>query len=361
MNAGGLAIAEYFISTQMIGPAMVAAIIAAAVAMGPLAIVQLITGISCLFGPARSLTPIGALLSMLPLSPVWIISCPTGIWACLGFKRGKRTPVSVALPNKNSWGATTLMFIRESRWATTTGMFNVAAGVMLIAALAAFRYGYYPAEMHYRVVDTNQKDESLYRAVQDRLQLSEGFRGVGYDRHSQPSMLTVRTWRYCRGQIKERLSVQDAPHLVWLPAPTDLAKVEIDGAETVSRWPVGAMPPGHDLLRAAGHHLGTATRVGDNAFELSSTFVGKVSSPFPTQLIVELTPNGREQLANGGGEDLVAIGLVVGGIVEGIAPTESVSQRQMVFHLAPSSNLTSAALRAGIRGPVLPSQLELLD
>ncbi len=98
---------------------------------------------------------------------------------------------------------------------------------------------------------------------------------------------------------------------------------------------------------------------------LASDFVGKVSSANAndeSQLIVELTSNGREQLATLGGENSTGgLGLVIGGLVEGIATKASISQKQIVFQLSKTSDLTSDGIAAGIRGPNIPTQLELLD
>jgi len=93
--------------------------------------------------------------------------------------------------------------------------------------------------------------------------------------------------------------------------------------------------------------------------------VGKVSAADTNderRLIVELTSHGRKQLATLGGENPTAgLGLLIGGLVEGIASKASISQKRIVFQLSKTSDLTSDGIAAGIRGPKIPTQLELLD
>ena len=55
------------------------------------------------------------------------------------------------------------------------------------------------------------------------------------------------------------------------------------------------------------------------------------------------------------------LGLVLGGLVEGIAERASISPKQMVFQLSADSGLRGDGIAAAIRGPSIPSQLELLE
>jgi len=282
LNAGVLAILEVIFARHSTGLALVACVIATAVLLGPLAILQLVTGILNLIGPTRSLSLTTSVLSMVPLSPVWIVSFPTGVWAYHEFERGNQIASTTTSHSKKNWGTTTLMFIRESRWATPTGLLKATAGLLVIAALVAFNNGYYPAEMRYRIVNNNFGRGVLDRAIQGRLQTFGGFRGIDYDRFwidydrfDRPTILTVRTWRCCRERVENLLSVQEIPQLAWLESTTetDESALASDG-DTHQEQPNKAIPvvSGIDTssFRTAEHNLGTAVHAVRDTFDLSS-------------------------------------------------------------------------------------------
>ncbi len=373
LNAGVLASCQvFFVRSGLTAAAFIACVIAAAVLLGPLAIFQVVTGILNLFGPARLPSLMASILSMLPLSPVWVISFPAGIWAFQLFNRGNQVASTGTSHSKQNWGATTLAFVRDSRLATTTGRLNVTVVVVILAALLAFKLGYYPAERRYRIVNTDLQRSVLDRAMQDRLQTSKGFRGIEYDRADQPTILTVRIWRRYRDQVDSLLSVQETPQLVWLESaeetgsPTPAPASSGDAREGKPRRAIPVVA-GIDTssLRVVEDNMGTAVHAAGDLFDLSSDFVGKVTAANTNddrQLIVELTSGGREQLATLGGRDAAGgLGLLIGGLVEGIATKASISQKQIVFQLSETSDLTGDGIAAGIRGPNIPTQLELLD
>ena len=159
---------------------------------------------------------------------------------------------------------------------------------------------------------------------------------------------------------------------MWLESTTSTngpASAQASGGNTHQEQPNRAITvvSGIDTssFRTAEHNLGTAVHAVGDTFDLSSDFVGKVSAANANderQLIVELTSDGRDKLATLGGENSTGgLGLVIGGLVEGIATKASISQKQIVFQLSKTSDLTSDGIAAGIRGPNIPTQLELLD
>jgi hypothetical protein len=213
----------------------------------------------------------------------------------------------------------------------------------------------------------------LDKAMKSRLQTSSGFRGIDYDHFDQPTNLTVRTWQRNRTQVESLLSVQETPQLVLLESAAEVersATAHVTDAGSQREPPNQAIPvvSGIDTtsLLTEEHSLSTVVHAVGSPFELSSELVGKVSARMTNdkrQLVVELTPRGRQQLASklAGADSTGGLGLVIGSLVEGIATKESISHQQIVFQLSPASDLTSDGIAAGIRGPHLPTQLELLD
>lgn len=370
LNAIGLVVCEYVFGHRLDGVWLVASAFAAAVTMGPLAILQVITGILNLIGRVRTLSLTTSVLCTIPLSPIWIISCPIGIWAYRAFKQGEQGASAGGFAVKKSWGATTLMFIRESRWAKATGLVSTTAGVVVIAAVIAFNFGYYPTEMRYRIFNTQSGNVEVDAAVNTRLQTCAGFRGIAYEPLSQPAFLGVKAWQCSRNEIENLLSVQSIPQLAWLQSTnqTQVSGADMSSDELRREQPIGTIPvvPGIDTtaFRTLRHNLGTVLQPASESFDLSADFVGKVSISNDNDqrlLTIELTTRGREQLAaKAGVNSNDGLALVIADLVEGIATKSSISPKQIVFELSDTSELTSDGIAAGIRGPNIPAQLELL-
>ena len=352
LNVGSLAISEYLIATQLDGFGLVPAVIAAALLMGPLAVLQIVTGILNLVGRVRSLSLTTCIISMLLFfTPTWVLSFPISFWAFRAFRKGASVEPAA---KKAGWGATTMMFIRESRWAKVTGVASTAAAIVLLAGLGAFEFGYYPTEMSYRVVGANTNGGALDQALQSRLRSFGGFRGIDYDSMDRPTALTIRTWRCSQDQLVDLLRVQEVPQLVWL---TD--------SESTGETTAIPLIPGLDVsqFQTVEQSLGTALVVAGDALELTPELVAKVStSDVGNQVIVELTAVGRQQLAKQGGANSIAgLGLVIEGMVEGIASPDLITQKTITFQLSDASEHNPRSLESGIRGPSLPTALELLE
>lgn len=366
LNAASLAVYEYLFAEKLDGGWLVGAVITAAVVLGPLAILQVITGIFNLVGPARALTRTIAVLSMAPVSPVWILSCPTGIWAYHGLRDRESTGKEVSAVKKQNWGTTTLMFIRESRWATVTGMVNVTVGCLFIAGVIAFRMGWYPVDVRYRVVKPNLEILALERTVKSRLSDSAAVRGIDYDYPNRPTRMTVKTWQRYRDQVEILLSVPEVPQLVWLESTSEgdtaPASDDADGSSQTIAVVSGLETK---TLRTSRHNLGTSIYALGDPLELSSDLVRTISSARiddHDQITIELTASGRDKLTAGSAQQPAGgIGLVIGGLVEGIAEMDAISQRQIIFNVSDSSDRTVEAIAAGIRGPSIPTSLELLE
>ena len=76
---------------------------------------------------------------------------------------------------------------------------------------------------------------------------------------------------------------------------------------------------------------------------------------------LELSPDGREQLSQLDARNSAGLGLVAEGVLIGFAEPASISANRISFTFASQSEVTAAALTAAIRGPEIPSDLELLE
>ena len=67
-------------------------------------------------------------------------------------------------------------------------------------------------------------------------------------------------------------------------------------------------------------------------------------------MLAETRPDSKE----------LAIGLVIGGMIEGVATGEAVTNKRVRFELCEQSEFSVESLEAAIRGPALPCELELI-
>ncbi len=366
LNAGGLAIIEFILTQSLENIGLVAACVGAAIVIGPVALIQFITGILNLRVRPYAMNLATSIISMIPVTPAWPFSLPVGFWAYRWFTHQPKT--AKRGQDRPHFGATTLMFLRESRWAKILGVANGVGAVLIVSAFAVLKLGYYPTELRYRVVDKSVTHEELRAAIQNRLTPPSKIGDIRQDELDRPTGLAIKSWQRFRSQVEQELSVPEVPQLVWLSAAE--GRPGSDGPEESDLpLPKLSVPIVSGLsspsLRREERRLGAAAIPIGEPFELLSDFVvrvvdGEAGGP---QLIVELTARGRQALESRlvGKESVGGLGLIVDGLVEGIAPLELVSPKRVIFQLSTASDLTPDGITAGIRGPSLPSPLELLE
>ena len=77
---------------------------------------------------------------------------------------------------------------------------------------------------------------------------------------------------------------------------------------------------------------------------------------------IEWSDSGRDTCAKASGSDPTRrVGLKFGSVLEGVAISELDWVRGIEFQLSSQSNLSSESIAAAIRGPDLPSALELIE
>ncbi len=96
----------------------------------------------------RAFNPALTIVSMIPLSPVWLISFPAALWAS-PWMQSNSHPQATAKP---AWGATTMMFIRESRWSRSLPSQMRLGWHWLVIAAVIFFFGLYEDQATYRIV-----------------------------------------------------------------------------------------------------------------------------------------------------------------------------------------------------------------
>jgi serine/threonine protein kinase len=355
INLGGLAIGQILnanLGTSSVAIAIVAVFISVLIA--PTALMQVVVGILNFVLPMQKLDRALSVVSLLPIGPAWPLSFPTALWALPIFDSDNTSK----LIEKKSWGATTLMFIRESRWSRAMAVGNVLAAIAIVMTLGTLYLGFYPTTMYYRIVgsiegwDTATQPEAFLKAVQNRLTDQAATAMVGYDKSSQ--RLWIRDWIRNKLAIERALAIEESVQLVWLLP--DGAEVDPD-----AKWFAFAkeLPLGKVASRGSG--LSATVAAVDSVVTLHSAMVSNVGATnAQNELAIELTSKGREQLDEFGAGESYALGLIVSGHLEGIAASDAITSKRIIFKLSEASELQVDSFTAAIRGPMLPCELELI-
>jgi len=352
-NLGGLAIGQV-LNANASHPSSASVAIGAivlAVLIGPVALMQLVGGLMNFFVPMKSLNGVLTVISLLPIAPAWLLSFPAAIWAS-PWMRGESTESN----RQPAWGATTLMFIRESRWSKVIAAANAIG--LTVVALLAFGYlgGFYPTTIAYRVISNRSiSSQELTQCIRSRIgELAPNLK-LKYDETT--SRVMISDWKCNSERIEDALAIEGQLQLAWLAADDTQMNGDFVSLPLAGKLSIQSLAKG-----VKG--LSTTVATSKPLIDLTTAMISGVeTSQSRTQsLSIELSSVGREQLAAlRAAESKGAIGLVIGGLVEGVAPTDAISNKRIKFELCDQSEFSPASIKAALRGPALPCELELLQ
>lgn len=346
INAGLLAVSIVFIANGSQGTAMTAklfGIIMFSVLFGPVAVFQLIAGIICMIDRQPILARTAAIVSLLPIAPAWWLSGPTGAWALYWLNDSKKKR---RLAPTQNWTSATVVLLRENRWARIVAISNAIGLLLAAGGFAIWQGGFYPSPVRYRIVDSTFHDgvlpkpqQTLLRPLIDRLSRAHAVEIEG-------NQLIVRGNRRERQTIIEALAIESPVELLALPLPDG----ETSEAENQD-----------DTPGILGQGVSPEIREGQSV-QLVASFVSSVLSDSAKHLTLELSQAGREaiQVLTPNGETQLV--MVVDDVIVGLTTSKLVG-KHMEFQIQSTANneITIETLTAAIRGPAIPSDLELLN
>ncbi len=330
-------------------------------------------GVAVLFGSIMLLQLIGSILhitcvanfpyraamiaSLLPVTPVALFTIPLAIWYFIEAQTTSNVTSGAGSPK--SWGETTMIFIRENRAARWFSILNAGGFAGLLIGSVVFFAGWYPSTLRYRIVGSIDQEISMVDLVSRRLidHSRIHYSARGADR------LDIKIWACDLREVQESLSIEKSPELILIPskqfASDDTMKV------TSYSLGVGLEVKEADVAIGAGANLVTCfkKRIPMNSGMIKS--IEKASSSarnLHQHVSIELTAKGRQEITELMGLDtgIVAIGLLVDDVIQGIAPLTEKSSQQLDIEFANNRRLSVQSLAAAIRGPELPFDLELL-
>ncbi len=371
MNAGVIAIMEVLYQDTLKGGVFIAAAIATGVILGPISVFQIVAGILHLVARTRGCSQAAIVMSMIPVTPISILSFPMGVWA-LRFLNELKNPTirqQGLSPSKSNWGATTIMYLRESRTARIISILNVAGLILGCCGLVVYYCGYYPTNLKYRIVADKWDNESLGQAIEARLFGLSDIKKVMPGTLGLSNVITMQTWKFERDKITSRLAIASKIQLVAL---YDAEQESYEASSKVIYFPIAK---GLDASRISVQPdgLGEKAKCIDSPISISSDMISNVNASNPQSssrrtnvertMDLELSAAGRTALSGLpiNEKPVIGIGMIINGVLEGIALRKDISNQQIRFSLASNSSFETDAIIAAIHGPELPCQIDLID
>lgn len=240
LNMGFLAAIITAAAFEIHGGEKAAVIIAMSMLYTPIFVVQIVAAACNLAARPKGISLAATVLSMIPITPAWLLSFPLAIWARRWLiekeppQNAQRAQIAASgmagagqadAPTK-SWGATTMMFIRETRSSRLFAALNVLALVGLVVGLIAYKRGVFQGceEISFRAVPIADTvvDRSAFRdAVFQRLTDFDAYVNVRSGSDTTGQTFEVTAYERDVLAIKSTLRISQPPQLLWVPYSPD--------------------------------------------------------------------------------------------------------------------------------------------
>ena len=365
LNAGILAILQVAAEDSGFASSIKAMLaVGISVCIGPLILIQLISGIVYGTTGIAKIGQVGVIASMLPLSPLFVFTLPFASWAkqeLTGNPTRNNFPLQTKYPR---WGVTTMIFMKESRHATLVSALESAGGVLLVAATAIWLIGAYPTKIQYRVVG-DVSPEILKQFIEQRLYEYSDLKLVV----DSEQRFTIACWRYQRNQIADRLAITEKPKLLKCvnsedsSATTDSSPANSNqetASDSEQYVPIfdGDYPKG---LVHRNSNYGTETLV-EKELPWEESWLSGIQRVSNSRLSVTWSKNGstafRELLIK---TQAPILAIQINGWIEAVAGKENLKDNSISFQWLSGSKRSIESIQSALRGPSLSAELELLE
>jgi hypothetical protein len=174
LNAGLLAIAEVLCAYHLNGWVLSVCAILCAILLGPTIVSQIVMGVLYATTGNKTFANIGILTTMLPVSPLAPFGYPFGIWAYSKLGNvDQKVGSDFQEPSVKGWGATTLVFMRDSRNARIVSLLETLGCLVVFSLVGIYWFGVYPVTLKFRIVGDIEPtapvvQEMIQRAIEAR-------------------------------------------------------------------------------------------------------------------------------------------------------------------------------------------------
>ncbi len=342
-------------------PVVVSIVLVPILTLGTVA-VQIVGGVFC-FSPFTIRTPLAAAtVSMLPLAFGWPFGFWVGLWAWWVLGRGdpssahdRGIPLLRGLfGGSNNRLQTTLMYLRESRWSKFVAIANIVGLFAVGAGLAAYKLETYPVISSFRAVgDVGDVPHSVLE-INGRLQYLRGNPKVSTpDRDDLPGQLIfVKCMKWNEPSVRHALAISERIEWAWVIEP--IRGSEIDDAELQTS--LGGTIIGNSMT------LKGPIQLSDIPSPIEASHCKSVSrSGSELELVWTVAGRNAIEAAKPDTQKVLGLALIVEGLVEGVAPVDSIAIRGAKFSIVEGSQFDPESIEAAIRGPALTKPLEFIN
>lgn len=304
---------------------------------------------------------LGIWVSLLPLTPLALISIPLGLWMQKQLLDGSHNTSKPLQPARHGWGVTTMIFQVESRAATAISILESTIGGLLVVAFGVWVLGLYPSRVVLRVV-SQQKPEAIATYARARLE------NFPINLANYPNnRLSIDCWRIQRNAIIESLIISEHPSLVvCLPMPDskkgdDESKVD-DAPKVDEKYAPALTGTLTEKLLHRKSSLGTEVLVTQE-FALQDSWITSIQSERSSQLTLTWSREGSAKIKELLGNDSTefVVGLKINGWVEALSDNKPMEGRTTTFNWIQKSDTSVKSVIAALRGPSLPVEFEVLE
>ncbi|GAB5407296.1 MAG: hypothetical protein Aurels2KO_55270 [Aureliella sp.] len=389
VNMGFLAIVISIAAMEVNdGPELTALIVGSGVVIAPIFVVQIVAGACNLAARPKGLSIVATWLSMLPVTPVWFFSLPFSLWA-RRWLIDKKTLVGTENVAAKSWGATTMMFVRETRWSRVFAALNVAALLLVAIGFGLYKIGYYPTSFKLTMVPNSSEVDSydIRNAVNQRLAAED----VSIYAFGSGDTLTIYSYACAVDRIKQKLRLSRGVEVVWLSPPaqdyttpeltseedpngddllsTTESKEESDNSsvDKVPQHSVGDLLPllngvltdaQAEMIGVQEERLGQEVVLRNTPLPLSTPLVVAGAFGADTQtLTITLSGEGRRKLIESLPTNRAGLALIIDGMIQGFASPEQINNQAISFRIPSSANFTTTEVLSAIRGPIIDANI----
>lgn len=366
LNSGILAILQVAAAESGFASSIKAMLaVAISVCIGPVIMVQLLTGIIYATSGISKIAQVGVIASMLPLSPLFVFTFPFAAWAKQELAGDGTSSIRTPSPTKYpKWGVTTMIFMKESRHATLISAAESFGGILVIAATVCWFTGAYPTKMQYRVVG-NVSIETMKTFIGERLYEYPDIK-LTVDSEQR---FTIGCWRFQRTSISNRLAITEKPKLFQCAIQgSTVAEVDtpIETHSTGDAHGSDHYVPvfDSDLPKELVERKSTIGRevLVKNELEWDETWLGGVQRLSGSKLGITWSKNGLRQFREKIGDSPNPIlAIQINGWIEALADKEDLKDNSISFEWLSGTKRSVESIQSALRGPALSAELELLD
>jgi serine/threonine protein kinase len=332
-------------------------IAACAIALTPMALGQLYCGIFYVSTGSIKVAQVGAMLALLPITPLAPFAMPFGWWASEQLKSSSKSNLPAQNVSSPRWGLTTMIFQVKSKHATLISILESLVGAVAVAAFFVWILGFYQTTIQLRWVGKSDSTK-VYEFVRSRTEPFAATVRSG----TRNDRLEIRAFQYQRDQILSAIRIGETPTLIVC------SKTESDekssGEQATDKAIYIPCLSGSDVKNVVFRKTGAGREVlVSKEIPLSHDWLSQIEAGKNSKLEIIWSREGLSQLKElvDMTDESLVVGLKINGWVEALSEGAPLEDKTTKFEWIQTTENTPEGVEAALRGPSLPIEFEVLN